>query len=162
MKTIIIYATKYGFTQKCVENLKEKIKGPVDVVNIKEPVEIKLSEYNQVIIGGPIYIGKMQKEIKEFCDTHVETLRNKRVGLFITCGFLDNFSEHLKNSFPNRLLDVAMVKKCFGGEINITKMKFLDRLLTKMVIKMVAKEGKEPPKMLEENIDVFAKAMNIL
>jgi len=162
MKTLIVYASKYGFTKKCVDVLKEKIKGQVDVLDLKEEQPIVLSNYNQIVIGGPIYVGKVHKSIRQFCDSHVETLRNKRIGLFLTCAFSENFQQQLKNSFPSRLIEVALVKKCFGGEMNITKMKLFDRIITNMVRKMTAKEEHPIPMMMVENIDLLAKGMNVM
>jgi menaquinone-dependent protoporphyrinogen oxidase len=162
MKTLIIYGTKYEFTKKCIEKIASSIKGTIEIVHLKEPSSIDLSMYNQVIIGGSIYMGNIQKEVKEFCIKYVETLRNKRIGLFICCGYPEKFEEYMKDAFPLRLSEIAITKRCFGGELNVTKMKLIDRLLTKLLIHMRKKEGKSLPIMLNDQIELFTKALNIL
>lgn len=162
MNTLIIYGSKYGYTEECVKKLSKKLIGDVDVVNIKKDKVPNLSTYNNVIIGGSIYIGQIQKEIKKFCTDNVEVLKEKRIGIFICCGFEENFQEHIKNAFNKELIDIAVTKKCFGGQLNIEKMNFIDKVITKMVAKQSAKNGKEGANSLPNNIDEMAQVMNNL
>lgn len=162
MNTLIIYGSKYGYTEECVKKLSKKLIGAVDAVNIKKDKVPNLSTYNNVIIGGSIYIGQIQKEIKKFCTDNAEVLKEKRIGLFICCGFEENFQEHIKNAFNKELIDTAVTKKCFGGQLNIEKMNFIDKVITKMVAKQSAKNGKEGANPLPNNIDEMAQVMNSL
>lgn len=85
MNTLIAYATKYGCVEKCALILSEKLTGEVDLYNLKEIKNIDISRYDKVIIGGSIYIGKIQKVVREFSSTKLNQLKEKEVGLFI-CG----------------------------------------------------------------------------
>jgi menaquinone-dependent protoporphyrinogen oxidase len=157
MKTLIAYATKYGCTEKCAKALSEKLTGEVRLCNLKTERDIEISEYDKVIVGGSIRIGKIQKEVKEFCSKNLNELLNKKVGLFICC-MADNEAaeKQLKDSFPKGLLDNAIVKENFGGEFILQKMNFFDRL----IVKKAAKIDKDTSNIYNENIDRFANAMN--
>ena len=63
MKIAIVYATKYGCTKKCAEILKSYLHGEVSIHSAKAD-KINLSRYDAVFIGGSVYMGKIQKEIK--------------------------------------------------------------------------------------------------
>lgn len=162
MKTLIVYTGKYGFTKQCVEDIASALKGAVDVVELNIPTNIDLTNYNQVIIGGAIYMGKVHKNITTFVHNNLEILRNKRIGLFITCGFSENFDMYLRETYPERLLAIALTKRCFGGELQISKMKFFDKMLTIMMIYMRNKEHASLPHKQTNQIDLFIKALTIL
>ena len=86
MKTLIIFATKYGSAEKCANILQEKLNGDVEVLNIKTDKIPDISNFENIVIGGSIYIGKIQREIRDFCKQHLEALLTKKTGLFICAG----------------------------------------------------------------------------
>lgn len=66
MNTLIVYATKYGCAEKCAMELSKEFDGNVEVINLKENKRIDLVEYENVIIGGSVYIRKIQKRSSGF------------------------------------------------------------------------------------------------
>lgn len=157
MKTLIVYGTKYGCTEKCARILSEKLTGEVDMYNLKGLKDVDISQYDKVIIGGSIHIGKIRKEVEEFCSEKLDELRSKKVGLFICCmrdG--ETAKEELNNAFPKELLASAIAKEYFGGEFIFSKMKFLDRL----IVKKVSKIDKDTSNINMENINRFAQMIN--
>jgi menaquinone-dependent protoporphyrinogen oxidase len=157
MNTLIVYATKYGCTEKCAQILQEKLKGKVDLYNLKETKEMDLSQYSKVIVGGSIYIGKIQKHVSNFCVKNLDELKSKKLGLFI-CNMRDGefAQEALNHSFPLDLLAHAAAKESFGGEYVFKKMNLLD----KVIVKKVAKTDTDVSNILIENINHFAQLMN--
>jgi len=160
MKTLIIYSTTYGFTGECVEKLAHQLDGEVKTVNALTEGVPSIKEYDRIIIGGSIYAGQIHKKLKEYMDKNIEELGSKRLGLFICCGLMDNIEANMKNAFPEKLLKSAVARECFGGELRVDRMKFLHRMMTNIMKKVVEKEGKEPPRALPENIARFARIMN--
>jgi menaquinone-dependent protoporphyrinogen oxidase len=154
MKTLIAYGTKYGCTEKCASMLARKIPGEVTVLNLKENANHNIGEYDNVIIGGSIYAGKIQGIVKNFCEGNLKTLLSKKVGLFICCGFEGEKAEkQLVESFPATLQAKAMAKGFFGSEMSLERMGFLDR----MIVRKVAKITESYSRILEDNILEFAK-----
>lgn len=171
MKTLIIYATKHGSTKKYAEILLEKLTGRVDLYNVKDKKSPELSQYDNVIIGGSIYMGRVQKELSEFTAKHLNILKDKRVGLYICCMNKSEAEKQLNSAFPQELLKCAIAKGSFGGEFNFKKMNFLERFLIKIVSKSLSKEKTEEASLSlntekdvlllsEESINVFAQLMN--
>ena len=82
MKTAIVYATKYGCTKECAEILKTYLHGEVNILSAKAD-KINLSQYDAVFIGGSVYMGKIQKEITQFCKRNLKQLLHTKIGLFV-------------------------------------------------------------------------------
>lgn len=157
MNTLIVYASKYGCTEKCAELLCKELVGEVDMVNLKKVKDINISKYEKIIIGGSIYIGKIQKEVTEFCSGNLDSLKEKTIGLFI-CGMQegDIINTELNQNFSPQLTHTAKAKACFGGEFTFDKMNFLEKLIVKKVSKVTSNKSN----ILKENIDKFAEVMN--
>lgn len=158
MKTLIVYATKHGFSEKCSKLLKDKLSGEVVTINIRRDTMPNISSFNKIIIGGSIYMGKIQKEITKFCIENIHILKDKKIGLYI-CGMQkENVEASLNNSFPKALLIHAYVKESFGGELILNNMNFMERFL----IKIVSKTENDVSTIYEENINKFIQIMNDL
>lgn len=157
MRTLIFYATKYGCVQKCAKTLSEKLHGDVDLWDLRNKQIPDLRIYDRVLVGGSVYMGKIQKEVSEFCSKHLPQLTDKKVGLFICCMREGGEAERqLKDSFPEDLYNMALAKDHFGGEFIFKKMKPFDRLIVKKVVKV----DKDTSTVRHEAIDSFAELMN--
>lgn len=156
MNTLIVYTSKYGCTEKCAKLVSEYLNDKADMLNLKSDKNIDLTKYDKVIIGGSIYIGKIQKEVTEFCSKYLNTLKEKRIGIFI-CGMQkDAIETEINQNFPPELLEIAEVKEYFGGEFSFEKMNFME----KMIIKKIAKTSSNISNIQEDNIKKFVQAMN--
>ncbi|MDF2474260.1 MAG: flavodoxin [Lachnospiraceae bacterium] len=157
MNTLIVYASKYGCTKKCAELLSKELQGKSDLVNLKSSDNIHISEYDRIIIGGSIYAGRIQKEVKEFCCENLERLKEKQIGLFICCMQEGKEIEtELVQNFDSELVKIAIAKDGFGGEFNLDKMNFLEKFIVKKISKVTTNKSN----ILTENIHHFAQAMN--
>ncbi|QNO15507.1 flavodoxin [Alkalicella caledoniensis] len=153
MRTLIVYSTKYGTTEKCARILSEKLGGNTTLHNLKVSGTPDTNEFDTIIIGGSIYVGQMIKEVTDFCSNNTETLKNKKLGLFICCMRDKELAEQqLSTLYPKELLDKAMVKDYFGGEFIFSKMSFVDKLIAKVV----AKAKEDVSTISEEKISSFA------
>lgn len=156
MKTLIVYAGKYGCTEECAVKLKNKLDTEAKVVNAAKENVPSLDEYDKVIIGSSIYVGQIHKKIKAFVNDNANTLLKKKVGIFLVCGFIEKYDETLVQNFPSDLINHAQSAQCFGGELSIEKMNFLH----KGVVKMIEKEVDiSKIVMMPENIEKLAIEM---
>jgi menaquinone-dependent protoporphyrinogen oxidase len=157
MKSIIIYSTKYGAAEKAAKILKSKLQGEVELRNImKESIPV-LDEYDNVVLGGSIYVGKIQKKLTEYMEKNLQVLLNKRVGLFLCSGETNGGQavKQMEGAFPAELYKKAICKDNFGSEIYYEKMNFFE----KFIMKKVKGVNKSYSELKEETIDNFAKVM---
>lgn len=156
MNTLIAYGTKYGCAEKCAIELSKEFDGNVEIVNLKGNNKIDLNKYDRVIIGGSVYIGKIQKEVTEFINSNLNELLEKQIGLFI-CGMQegDAFDKEVIDSFHADLLNKAKSVKSFGGEFTFKKMNFME----KAIVKKIAKVSTDKSDIKHENIKKLAMDM---
>lgn len=156
MNTLIVYATKYGCAEKCAMELSKEFDGNVEIINLKENKRIDLVEYENVIIGGSVYIGKIQKEVADFINQNLKELLNKSIGLFI-CGMQegDELDKEIAANFPEDLLNKAKSVKHFGGEFIFKKMNFMEKAIVKKIVKV----SSDKSDIKHENIKQFAIEM---
>lgn len=132
MKTLIAYSTTLGCTEQCASRLKEDLGEGVDMYRITRRRKINFEQYSTVIIGGSIHEGMIQRAVRKFCENNLKELLKVEVGLFICCvdpG--ENEDELLKTVFPDKLLEHALAKSYFGGELNFKKMNLMQKIMTR-------------------------------
>jgi menaquinone-dependent protoporphyrinogen oxidase len=157
MKTLIVYSSKYGCAEKCAKLVSDKLTDKADLCNLTKTKIADISQYDRVIIGGSIYVGRIQKTVSEFCASNLNVLKNKKVGLFVCCMRDGSEAEtQLNMAFPAELSNTAAAKDVLGGEIIFSRMNFMDKL----IVKKVAKIDKDWANISDEKISKFAQAMN--
>ncbi|MBW4837949.1 MAG: flavodoxin domain-containing protein [Paenibacillaceae bacterium] len=160
MSTLIVYAGKYGTTEKCVKTLAAKINDPVEILNLRQEAVPDLTEFDSVIVGGSIYFGQLQQACRQFCRDHSTELMRKKLGLFICCGTFEKTEDFLDASFPADLLEHATVKAGFGGELSLKQMSLFDRFVARMVTRAARKEGRSLPAIHWDEVELFSAAIN--
>ena len=149
MKTLILFASKYGATEKCANLLSEKLNCDVTVMNLKENKNINLSDYDKIIVGSSIYAGNVQAEIKNFCTTNSNSLMSKPFGLFLSCmaDSKEEIESYIQKSFSKELINHATIIDSLGCIFDFHKMNFFERQLIKMIFKSKNKKGESDIKM---------------
>jgi menaquinone-dependent protoporphyrinogen oxidase len=136
MKTLIVYCSSHGTTEKAVQLLSEWMEGEVLTVDLKrDKVRFDVRDFDFIIIGGSIHVGSIQGKIKQFIGKYHDVLLTKKLGLFICC-WRDGEEANLQfnQAFPEDLRIRSIANGLFGGEFIINKMNFLDKQIVKKVI----------------------------
>ncbi|MDP4083315.1 MAG: flavodoxin domain-containing protein [Bacillota bacterium] len=155
MKNVIIYTTKYGSVENAAKLLKEHLAGEALLVNIMNENPPGLEKFDNVMIGGSIYAGRIQKKLSKFVVKNLPQLLTKRVGLFVCAGEKEQSvrEKELVNAFPKELFEHAVVKEIFGYEIHYGKLNFWEKKLVSSIL-----GHKEGCSLLsQEKIRSFAK-----
>jgi len=156
MKTLIIYATTHGCTQSCAEKLKTQLAGEVDLVNLKDSDEIRVDDYDRVMVGGSIHAGRIQGRVVRFCTKNLSTLLKKKTGLFLCCMEKgEKAKKQFEDAFPAELRRHASASGLFGGGFDFTRMNWIE----KAIIKKVSHVTESISNMDEEAITRFAREM---
>ena len=152
MKTLIIYASKTGTTEKCASILNKNLKDST-MINLSRIQNEDIDKYDIIIIGTPIRMGIIDKRVKKFISKNYNILKNKKTAYFICCGFNENWKQYYDQNFSKELLDNAIIYDTFGEDLNIDKQKGLDKFIVKMVSKSMDKNRKI--EILNKNINNF-------
>jgi len=66
MKTLVVYDSVYGNTEKIARAIGEAINGEVEVVHANAVNPSGLDAYNLLVVGGPTHAGRATQAIKDF------------------------------------------------------------------------------------------------
>lgn len=142
MKILIAYASITGTTTECVRLLYhflQRRKPTVVDLTVEKPDP---SEYDAVIVGGPIRHAKLHPVVAEYIKEYAEMLKTKKTGLFIVCGFADEAEEQLVRNFPKDLRDAAYDVVSFGGTLDVSKQtRWKDRLYVRFMRNTITDTG---------------------
>lgn len=157
MKSIIIYESLHGSTEKCAKLLYKLIKTDIQIARLKDSDEIHLDEFETVIIGGSIHHGVIQLRVENFIKKNQEKLLGKRLGLYLCCMEEGETARmQFEKAYPSELRDKAVAKGLFGGEFNLGKMNFFEKRITRKLTGIKSSVSK----IQEEEIRFFAEKMN--
>jgi menaquinone-dependent protoporphyrinogen oxidase len=109
-KALIVYGTRYGATANTSEVIAETLRQEgfeVRVVDAKKEKVQSTSEFDLIIVGSGIQMGKWTSEPEDFLKKHQKELSTKKLALFVSCGGANPLSEGEKK---NRELDDAKRK----------------------------------------------------
>lgn len=135
MKTLILYATKYGSTEEVARRLRKQLDGEVTLVNVMTNPVCSPELYNTVILGGSIYMGKVQKQLTNYIKKNINVLEQKNIGLFICAAHPEEKERiiELQHAFPESLNRKAAAKAVLGYAINFDKMRFIDKFIMRKI-----------------------------
>jgi len=139
MNIAIIYASKYGTTEKVAASMAENLKktNEVELVSLATNPNPNINEFEAVILGASIYAGQASKKMKAFCKTNESVLLQKKLGLFV-CGMHIDRAERekeLKEAYPEILQQNAIATGFMGGAFLFEKMNFIERMIIKKIEK---------------------------
>ncbi|BCJ94721.1 flavodoxin [Anaerocolumna cellulosilytica] len=157
MKSIIIYTTRYGCTAEVARRIQKELGDECTIIDIKKESVPLLDTFDTVILGGSIYIGKVQKEMTLFCTTNLEQLLTKKIGLYISAGAQtqEECYKELLGAFPSELHAHATTKNVLGYAFSFDKMRFFDKL----IMKKIKGNAVNTATYFEERIAQFAKGI---
>jgi len=153
MKTIIIYATKYGAAGEIAQRIASKIDGAV-VHNLKKSVP-SLEEYDCIILGSSVYAGMIRKEAKYFLSQYGDVLKNKTFGLFLSGLDRGSNEAFFTANFSPEILQNSKAKSFIGGIYDPKKAGFMERF----IMRMITKQSGYIDTIKDSKIEKFAEAM---
>ena len=95
-KALVVYGTRYGATANSAEVIADTLRQEgfeVKIVDAKKDKVQSISEFDLVIVGSGIQMGKWTKEPENFLKKFKNDLSKKRLALFVSCGSANPLSE---------------------------------------------------------------------
>ena len=157
-KTVIVYGTRQGMTREAAtiiaQTLRDKYSLAVDAFDLKkEKKKIKLENYQNVIIGSSIAMGKWTSHAKRFLKNRFD---NKKVFVYVCSGEAgealqandtSKFEEAKKKYIESVLAEFSHVKPeaitAFGGRYILFGKTVFDSWDEKPVISWAQEIGKK-------------------
>lgn len=137
MKTLILYATKYGAACEIARHIADKT-GDALLHDLKQKDVPALSQFDCVILGSSLYAGMIRKEAKEYLAQNARALSSKRLGLFLSGMNAKEEKKYWEDNFPSPLLQAAKSVRFLGGIFDPGKAGMLERFLMKAIAKQTS------------------------
>ena len=155
MKALIAYATRYGATTSTSEEIAKVLREEgidVKVANVKEEKITDISEYDLIIVGSGMQMGKWTSEAENFLATFHKEIGDMKLALFVST--MKSVSER-----EGKTEDVANMRKVslddkvskynlqpialgfFGGVLDFNKMNFIMRRTMGFLKPQLEKDG---------------------
>ena len=96
LKAIVVYSTRYGATKGTSEEIARILQENgfhVRVVDAKQERVQSIGEFDIIIVGSGIQMGKWTIETEDFVKKFQKELRVKKVAIFVSCGGANPLSE---------------------------------------------------------------------
>ena len=164
MKIAIIYTTVGGTTKECASLLKRELNNhDVELFEIGKN-EPEISDFDAVVLGFPIMMGRAYKPARKYIKAHREELKRADSAYYICCGFVDCFEDYAEKCIPVDLGERAIDVACLGGSLDPKRVKGFDRFIVKAVRNEILGGGENAdqrkdmvlPTVMPENISQLA------
>ena len=142
MKTLIVYATRYGATAGTAEEIAKILREEgfdVKVVNAKEEKITDISEYELIIVDGSLEMTRWTDETEDFLKKFQKDLAQKKVVIFVSSAMKSVYERESKKEELEKMRKVYLEDKAakyalkpiafglFGGVIDYNKMGLIAR-----------------------------------
>jgi|WetSurMetagenome_2_1015567.scaffolds.fasta_scaffold126745_2 menaquinone-dependent protoporphyrinogen oxidase len=141
-KVLIVFGTRYGATESTSEEIAKVLRSSgvdVKIVNAKKEALKDISEYDLIIVGSGMQMGKWTGSAENFLSKFQNELTGKKVAIFVSSGAqalieYEKKTEEIDNARKQYLEEKAakynlhpVSMKIFGGVWDYNQMFFLFR-----------------------------------
>jgi len=158
MKGAVVFKGKYGATAQYATWLGNALHLPV--YENDELSDIKLNEFDYVIAGTSVYIGKLL--LGKWINAHEKILSGKKLFLFVVCATPSTEKTEL-NTLVTKNIHPELLKKMkvlfLRGRMIKAKLSFMDRFALQMGA-LLQKNKADKEKMLTDFDDVRQENLN--
>jgi len=143
MKTLIVYSSRYGQTEKIAKRLAQTIQTSgesVEFADAKQSLNLKsIQAFDRIILGSPIYTSSHSKHIQKFIKRFRDELDKKQTAFFSGSASAAgdesqrNDATNCMNQFLAKCDFEPRQKTIFAGAIPYTKYNWFIRMLMKWI-----------------------------
>lgn len=138
MKILIAFASKYGSTRETSEFIKKLLEEKNHTVEVKDVSEVDNLNYDFVILGSSVKIGKILPEAKNFLKKFADDFTNVKSTFFIHCVSAKEESIENQKEIKNFVDPVKEVMKpvsepgIFAGKVDYSKIAWIWKKMAKV------------------------------
>jgi len=155
LKSLIAYGTRYGATTGTAEEIGRILREEgfdVRVVNVKKEKIKDISDYDLIVVGSGMQMGKWVSEAEDFLKKFRKEFENKKLALFVSTmktvsekeGKTEDVVQSRKVALEDKVAKYGLKPIAlgfFGGVIDYNKMGFVTRKGMSFVKPVLEKAG---------------------
>ena len=134
MSIAILYATRYGSTRDVAELLAGRLAKDVRLYDLADRAPVDLSDVSVVVIGSPVFSGRVPGAVRRFVAGARELLARRAVVLYMTSLYSGARAEaQLVDNYPAWLVAQSRANHFVGGRIRLAELRRIDSLVLRRV-----------------------------
>jgi len=126
MKTLLVYASKYGSVKSCVKLINQSIESKT--IHAASLGEVNPMNFDRIIIGASVYFGQIDKNLNKWLKSNKDLLLSKEL-FFFSC----SKETSLEQIIDKNLLDHASDYTDFGYSLRVSEMTKIHSFITKKI-----------------------------
>ena len=163
---VILYKTKHGSTRKIGKVINEYI-GDCVLMDINDLDEEILHKADVIIIGTPVYYGKLDSDIVHFIMEHQELLIPRSYCLYVVGILQSEFMTFVTQAFDYQILKDMKIIAGVGGALYYPGLSISEKMVLQVMNKRSPVIKKQKNKDIFENfnneeIEIFANKIKNL
>ena len=143
MNILIAYASKSGTSKKAAELLAGGLTCHTVTLADLEKTSPVPTDFDYIVLGGPIRMGKAHKALRRYLFRFDGELCAVPHTLFLCCSIPHQFEHYAEHTFSSALLESAEEVLYFGGELDPSKQRGLDKLIVRMIRNSIEESADE-------------------
>lgn len=173
VKILVCYGSRHGSTAEISERIAETLRNrgaQVDLINLKKEKVKDIKDYDLIVIGSGIQMGKWTKEALNYIKKNREILSHKKVAIFVSCMSASQpdqcnkarreYLENITQDYPE-INPISM--GLFGGLIDTTRGNFMTKSIMQALAKSFVENEGVPPERIDlrdwEQIHIWAEGL---
>jgi menaquinone-dependent protoporphyrinogen oxidase len=138
-RILVAYASKKGSTTEIAQAIAQELQAAGHVVDVNETGAVTSpAGYDAVVIGGPVYMGKMMGEVGKFVKRYYTELKDLPVaGFIVGLGTVSKDPASIMNAEKVLLESLAPLQPvavtAFAGRLDPEKLSWFQNWITKNV-----------------------------
>lgn len=162
MKILIAYAGKSGTCRRAACDLAAAL--PAFEITVADLCEKSPdpADFDYVVLGGAVRYRKLHRAVREYSKKYRDILQKKPFSLFVCCAYSAFAEQYAEWGFSKELVGLAEDVLYFGGELNVSTQRGLDRFVARaMRNALLESENSEDvlPGYLPEHVRLFAERL---
>jgi len=136
---LVAYSTRKGSTAEIALAIAKELEKAGAAVTVSDLTSVSsVADYNAIVIGAPVYTGKISGDVAVFARRHHDGIGRVPVAGFVTgiapvypkTGDISEFTRQLEAALdPVRLVAVTM----FAGRLDAARLSFIERGMTSLL-----------------------------
>lgn len=147
MKTVVLYESKKGYTEECAKYISRRVED-CDVFEIHD-FDKDLNEYDNILIGSPIYEGEIGNYTEDFFSRKKHLLLDKRLGIFCAAMNSEEFNKAMQERVPVEVFIHAKIIHC-GGQVDFETLKRKEKRILKKRLGITKSESLKGKSKLDD------------
>lgn len=129
---VILYKTKHGSTLDVANMISENL-GDCTLMELKSADKATLESADSIIIGVPVYFGKLEQDMVKFINDNKDLFTSKNCSMYVTGVMPADFMKFVNQSLDSSIINHMKVLSGVGGMLRFKELTISDKMILQVM-----------------------------